>query len=60
MMDGNTVGVLVAVAGFVVAFVVAKWVAAAVRKRRQAREDTVAASQQTRQVRRAQARRNKA
>lgn len=60
MMDGNTVGVLVAVAGFVVAFIVAKWVATAVRKRRQARDDAIAASQQSRQMRRAQARRNKA
>ena len=32
MMDANSVGVLVAVAGFVVAFVVAKWVASADRK----------------------------
>ena len=59
-MDANTVGVLIAVAGFAVAFVVARWVSTAVRKRRQAAEAAQALHGQSRQVRRAQARRNKA
>lgn len=59
MMDANTVGVLVAIAGFAVAFGVAKFVSTGIRKRRQARDEALAASQQSRQVRRAQARRHK-
>lgn len=58
MMDANMVGVLVAIAGFAVAFAVAKFVSTGIRKRRQARDEALAASRQSRQVRRAQARKN--
>lgn len=58
MMDANVVGVMVAIAGFAVAFGVAKFVSSGIRKRRQARDDALTASRQSRQVRRAQARRN--
>jgi predicted amino acid dehydrogenase len=57
-MDANAVGVLVAVVGFAIAFGVAKLVSTRIRKRRQTRDDALAKSQQSRQVRRAQARRN--
>ncbi|WP_342130599.1 hypothetical protein [Hydrogenophaga sp. OTU3427] len=56
-MDGSSVGVLVAAVGFAVAFGIAKLVSTAIRKRRQARDDALAVSRQSRQVRRAQARR---
>ena len=56
-MDGNAVGALVAVAGFAIAFVVAKWVSTRIRKRRQVSAEARAAGLQSRQVRRAQARR---
>lgn len=58
-MDSNSIGLLVAAVGFALAFGVAKLVSTAVRKRRQTRDDALAASQQSRQVRRAQARRNR-
>ena len=57
MMDTNAVGVMVAVAGFAVAFGVAKLVSTALRRRRRAQEEAKAVAQQSRQVRRAQARR---
>ena len=58
-MDSNSIGLLVAAVGFALAFGVAKLVSTAVRKRRQTRDEALAASQQSRQVRRAQARRNR-
>ena len=58
-MDNNAVGVLIAIGGFVVAFGVAKWVSTRIRQKHQARDKALAASRQSRQVRRAQARRDK-
>ena len=59
-MDNNAVGALLAIGGFVVAFGVAKWVSTRIRQRQEARRKALAASRQSRQVRRAQARRDKA
>lgn len=56
-MDSNALGVLVAVAGFAIAYGVAKFVSTRIRQRRRARDEALAASRQSRQVRRAQARR---
>lgn len=58
-MDNNALGVLIAIGGFVVAFGVAKWVSTRIRQKHQARDKALAASRQSRQVRRAQARRDK-
>ena len=58
-MDANAVGVLIAIGGFVVAFGVAKWVSTRIRQKHRARDEALAASRQSRQVRRAQARRGK-
>ncbi len=58
-MDANAVGALIAIGGFVVAFGVAKWVSTRIRQKHQARDEALAASRQSRQVRRAQARRGK-
>lgn len=58
-MDANAVGALIAIGGFVVAFGVAKWVSTRIRQKHQARDKALAASRQSRQVRRAQARRGK-
>lgn len=56
-MDNNAVGVLLAVAGFAIAYGVAKFVSTRIRQRRRAKDEAHSASQQSRQVRRAQARR---
>lgn len=58
-MDANAVGALIAIGGFVVAFGVAKWVSTRIRQKHRARDKALAASRQSRQVRRAQARRDK-
>ncbi len=58
-MDANAVGALIAIGGFVVAFGVAKWVSTRIRQKHWARDEALAASRQSRQVRRAQARRGK-
>lgn len=58
-MDANAVGALIAIGGFVVAFGVAKWVSTRIRQKHRARDEALAASRQSRQVRRAQARRGK-
>lgn len=52
-------GVLVAVGGFAVTFILAKTISGAIRKRRADRERAQAERQQSRQVRRAQERRNR-
>ena len=58
-MDNNAVGALLAMGGFAVAFGVAKWVSTRIRQKHQARDKALAASRQSRPVRRAQARRDK-
>ena len=58
-MDNNAVGALIAIGGFVVAFGVAKWVSTRIRQKHQARDKALAASRQSRQVRRAQARKHR-
>ena len=58
-MDGNAIGTLVAVAGFTVTFLLAKGISSALRKRREDRAQAEALRTQSRQVRRAQERRNK-
>ncbi len=58
-MDANAVGALIAIGGFVVAFGVAKWVSTRIRQKHRARDKALAPSRQSRQVRRAQARRGK-
>lgn len=58
-MDGNAIGSLVALAGFAVTFLLARTLSSALRKRREARAKAEALRTQSRQVRRAQERRNK-
>ncbi len=58
-MDIHPLGLLLVLACFALAFVVSRRVAAVFRKRRLEREQVQAASQQSRQVRRAQARQHK-
>jgi predicted amino acid dehydrogenase len=58
-MDISLAGVVVAAACAAIAFGIARTIATAMRRRRQAREDTSAQSRQSRQVRRAQARKHR-
>ncbi len=59
MMDLSLSGVVVAAVGFAIAFGIARTFAAVLRKRREASDDAAAKASSSRQVRRAQARKNK-
>ena len=58
-MELSLSGVLVAAAGFAIAFGIARTIAVVLRKRRQASDEAAALASSSRQVRRAQARKNK-
>lgn len=58
-MELSLSGVVVAVVGFAIAFGISRAVAAVLRKRHQARGEAAAQASESRQVRRAQARKNK-
>ena len=58
-MDLSVSGVVVAAVSFAIAFGIARVIAAVSRKRRQARDEATAQVSSSRQVRRAQARKNK-
>jgi predicted amino acid dehydrogenase len=56
MMSADVLGMVLAGAGFVIAFAVARWLSRGMRERRRARAEAEAQARQSRQVRRAQAR----
>lgn len=59
MMDISLAGVVVAAACAAIAFGIARAIATSARRRQQAREDANAQTRQSRQVRRAQARKHR-
>jgi hypothetical protein len=59
MMELSLSGVVVAAVGFAIAFGIARAIAAVLRRRREAGDEAAARASSSRQVRRAQARKNK-